>query len=118
MRYTWDALNRLVKVEHYVGRSYEPPSLACRRSAPRGQGGSSDGGAGSGAATRDLEVSEDGDAWRPLLIDTQATSYQYTSQPAHIYTCPSAGVGQPVLTTGLIPGILESANVRRLSDCG
>jgi hypothetical protein len=41
---------------------------------------------GSGAATYDLEVSEDGGVtWTRLLTNTQQTSYQYTGQPAHTY---------------------------------
>jgi RHS repeat-associated protein len=43
-------------------------------------------GAGSGAATYDLEVSEDGGvSWTRLLTNDPQTSYQYTGQPAHTY---------------------------------
>ncbi|MBC7251430.1 MAG: hypothetical protein H5T62_14250 [Anaerolineae bacterium] len=67
---------------------------------------------GSSAATYELEVSEDGGAWQPLLTGTPATGFQIIDQPAYTYTYPSVSVGQPILTTGWIPGILESVNAR------
>jgi hypothetical protein len=78
-----------------VTRDYDAPTATITVPARSGSPTitvqwSGDDGAGSGAATYDLEVSEDGGVtWTRLLTNTLQTSYQYPGQPAHTYDFPS-----------------------------